>query len=144
VRALGGFDDALDTGRPLPGGGDLDIWSRIARAGHPLAYEPRLLVFHRHRPDHGSLRRQYWSWGEGFMAYLCKTACINPTQRRKAARLVAWWLRYQARSVAASVRPHSELPTDLALAELVGGLVGLSGSYARSRRRVARIRAVHG
>ena len=78
------------------------------------------------------------------MAYLCKTACINPTQRRKAARLVAWWLRYQARSVAASVRPHSELPTDLALAELVGGLVGLSGSYARSRRRVARIRAVHG
>ena len=49
VRELGGFDEALDTGPPLPGGGDLDIWSRLARAGHPLVYEPRLLVFHRHR-----------------------------------------------------------------------------------------------
>ena len=143
VRALGGFDEALDTGRPLPGGGDLDIWSRIARAGYPLAYEPRLLAFHRHRPDHASLRRQYWSWGEGFTAYLSKTASADATQRRKAARLVAWWLRYQARTVAASLPAGGELPADLALAELVGGLVGLSGSYRRSRRRVARIRAAH-
>jgi glycosyltransferase involved in cell wall biosynthesis len=143
VRALGGFDEALDTGRPLPGGGDLDIWSRIARAGHPLAYEPRLLAFHRHRPDHASLRRQYWSWGEGFMAYLSKTASVDATQRRKAARLVAWWLRYQAGSVAASLPPRGELRADLALAELAGGLVGLSGSYRRSRRRVGRIRAAH-
>ena len=141
VRALGGFDEALDTGRPLAGGGDLDIWSRIARAGHPLAYEPRMLVFHRHRRDHASLRRQYWSWGEGFMAYLSKTASVDATQRSKAARLVAWWLRYQARSVAASMPPRRDLPADLALAELAGGLVGLGGSYGRSRRRTARIRA---
>jgi len=141
VRALGGFDEALDTGRPLAGGGDLDIWSRIARAGHPLAYEPRMLAFHRHRRDHASLRRQYWSWGEGFMAYLSKTASVDARQRRKAALLVAWWLRYQVRSVAASVPPRGDLPADLALAELAGGLVGLGGSYGRSRRRVARIRA---
>lgn len=144
VRALGGFDEALDTGPPLPGGGDLDIWSRLARAGYPLVYEPRLLVFHRHRLDHASLRRQYWSWGEGLMAYLTKTARVDVAQRRKAARLVAWWLRYEARSVAASVSSRPELPTDLALAELLGGLVGLCGSYARSQRRVARIRTAHG
>jgi glycosyltransferase involved in cell wall biosynthesis len=144
VRALGGFDEALDTGPPLPGGGDLDIWSRLARAGYPLVYEPRVLVFHRHRLDHASLRRQYWSWGEGFMAYLTKTAQADVAQRRKAIRLVAWWLRYQARSVAASLSSRTELPTDLALAELLGGLVGLGGSYARSRRRVARISASHG
>jgi GT2 family glycosyltransferase len=143
VRALGGFDEALDTGRPLPGGGDLDIWSRIARAGHPLAYEPRMLVFHSHRPDRASLRRQYWSWGEGFMAYLSKTARTDATQRRKAARLFTWWLRYQAGSVAASLPPYGELPVDLPLAELAGGLVGLGGSYGRSQRRVARIRAAH-
>jgi GT2 family glycosyltransferase len=144
VRALGGFDEALDTGAPLPGGGDLDIWSRLARAGHPLVYEPRLLAFHRHRPDHASLRRQYWSWGEGFMAYLTKTARVDATQRRKAARLVAWWLRDEARSVAASVRPGTELRADLAFAELAGGLVALGGTYGRSRRRVARIRTTHG
>jgi GT2 family glycosyltransferase len=143
VRALGGFDEALDTGPPLPGGGDLDIWSRLARAGYPLVYEPRLLVFHRHRVDHASLRRQYWSWGEGFMAYLTKTARTDATERRKAARLAAWWLRHQASSVGASLRSRGELAPDLALAELLGGLVGLCGSYGRSRRRVARIRAAH-
>jgi GT2 family glycosyltransferase len=144
VRALGGFDEALDTGPPLPGGGDLDIWSRLARAGHPLVYEPRMLVFHRHRPDHSSLRRQYWSWGESFMAYLTKTARVDPSERRKAARVIAWWLGYEARNVAATLRPGGEVPTDLALAELVGGLAGLAGSYGRSRRHVARILSTHG
>ena len=75
------------------------------------------------------------------MAYLSKTASVDARQRRKAALLVAWWLRYQVRSVAASVPPRGDLPADLALAELAGGLVGLGGSYGRSRRRVARIRA---
>ncbi len=144
VRAIGGFDEALDTGPPLPGGGDLDIWSRLARAGHALVYEPRLLAFHRHRPDYEGLRRQYWSWGEGFMAYLTKTARVDPGQRRKAALLTAWWLRYQAGSAAASLRPGADVPPDLPLAELLGGLIGLTGSYGRSRRRVGRIRAVHG
>lgn len=144
VRAVGGFDEALDTGPPLPGGGDLDIWSRLSRAGHPLVYEPRLLVFHRHRADHASLRRQYWSWGEGFMAYLTKTARVDATQRRKAARLFAWWLRDEAGSVASSLRPGSGLRTDLAVAELAGGLIALGGTYGRSRRRVARIRRTRG
>jgi glycosyltransferase involved in cell wall biosynthesis len=144
VRSLGGFDEALDTGPPLPGGGDLDIWSRIARAGHPLVYEPRLLVFHRHRPDKAGLRRQYRSWGEGFMAYLSKTARADSTQRRRAARLVAWWLRYEVRNVAASLHPRTDVPPDLAISELIGGVLGLAGSYGRSQRRVARIRSVHG
>lgn len=144
VRALGGFDEALDTGPPLPGGGDLDIWSRLARAGYPLVYEPRLLVFHRHRRDRVSLRRQYWSWGEGFMAYLTKTARVDVAERRKAARLVGWWLDHQARNLAASLSSRSERQADLALAELLGGVVGLAGSYGRSRRRVARIRAANG
>jgi GT2 family glycosyltransferase len=144
VRALGGFDEALDTGPPLPGGGDLDIWSRLARAGHPLVYEPRLLVFHRHRRDHASLRRQYWSWGEGFMAYLSKTARADAAEREKAVRMVGWWMGYELRSVATGLRGRSRLPADLALAELIGGLVGLGGTYGRSRRRVARIRTAHG
>ena len=33
---------------------------------------------------------------------------------------------------------------DLALAELAGGITGLSGEYARSERRVARIRSTVG
>src|SRR5690606_8402984 len=59
---LGGFDDALDTGPPLPGGGDLDLMHRVVRAGLPFVYEPRVVVFHRHRRDDEGLRRQYDSW----------------------------------------------------------------------------------
>jgi glycosyltransferase involved in cell wall biosynthesis len=144
VRDLGGFDEALDTGPPLPGGGDLDIWSRLALAGHVLVYEPRLLVFHRHRRDHASLRRQYWSWGEGFMAYLTKTARAQRTERRKAARLAVWWARYETRTLAAALRPGAEVSADLALAELAGGVVGAAGGYGRSRRRMARAGARRG
>jgi GT2 family glycosyltransferase len=144
VRGVGGFDDALDTGPPLPGGGDLDIWSRLARAGHALVYEPRMLVFHRHRRDLESLRRQYWSWGEGFMAYLTKTAWVDRGERAKAVRLLAWWARYEVETLAQELRRTSDAAPGLALAELLGGLAGLSGSYWRSRRRVARIRAAHG
>jgi hypothetical protein len=53
-------------------------------------------------------------------------------------------LRYEIANVGASLRPRPELPPDLALAELLGGLVGIGGSYGRSRRRVAGIKARHG
>jgi GT2 family glycosyltransferase len=69
VRRLGGFDEALDTGRPLPGGGDLDIFYRVLRAGATLVYEPQAAVYHEHRRDMAVLRRQYYTWGVGFMAY---------------------------------------------------------------------------
>jgi hypothetical protein len=41
---LGCFDEALDTGGPLPGGGDLDIFYRILRSGRPMIYEPEYAV----------------------------------------------------------------------------------------------------
>jgi GT2 family glycosyltransferase len=65
MRSIGGFDDALDTGPPLPGGGDLDAFYRVLHAGHVLVYQPEMTVFHRHRRGMDELRRQYWSWGTG-------------------------------------------------------------------------------
>ena len=79
VRELGGFDDALDTGAPLPGGGDLDMFYRTIRAGHALVYEPSALVFHRHRRKMKELRRQYWSWGLGFMSFAAKSYRTRPS-----------------------------------------------------------------
>ena len=88
VRELGGFDDALDTGAPLPGGGDLDMFYRIIRAGHALVYEPSALVFHRHRRKMKELRRQYWSWGLGFMSFAAKSYRTDPPARRHFRRVV--------------------------------------------------------
>ena len=140
VLALGGFDEALDTGPPLPGGGDLDIFYRVARAGLPIAYEPRMLVYHRHRQDRDALRRQYWSWGTGLMAFVAKSYRSNATDRRAFRRLIRWWMGDGARRLWRSLRGRGQLPPDLVAAELAGGLVGLAGTYGRSARRTSRLR----
>jgi glycosyltransferase involved in cell wall biosynthesis len=138
---IGAFDEALDTGPPLPGGGDLDLFYRVVRAGYPLVYEPRMLAFHKHRRDHQQLRRQYWSWGTGFMAFVAKTYAADEDQRSKLRRLLRWWLLSQLRELRRSVTGKSHLTPDLLAAELIGGLVGLAGTYPRSVRRIERIRA---
>jgi GT2 family glycosyltransferase len=140
VQRLGSFDEALDTGPPLPGGGDLDIFYRIVRAGFPLVYEPSMLAFHRHRREYHALRRQYWTWGTGFMAFVAKTYRAEPPQRPKLRRLIQWWLEYQARELARSITRRNHLTPDLVLAEFAGGLLGLAGTYGRSVRRVQRLR----
>jgi GT2 family glycosyltransferase len=137
---LGGFDEALDTGPPLPGGGDLDLFYRIARAGRPIVYEPSMLVFHRHRRTDRALRRQYWTWGTGFMAFIAKTYGAEPAQRGRLRSMIAWWLGYQLRTLARSVLGRDVLSPRYVLAELAGGVVGLAGTYGRSRRRLARTR----
>jgi glycosyltransferase involved in cell wall biosynthesis len=139
LRALGGFDDALDTGPPLPGGGDLDIFFRVLAAGHPLVYEPRMVVFHRHRRGLDELRRQYFSWGTGLAAYL-GARWATPRERAQVVRLVAWWLAYQRARVGDALREADLVDVRMAMAELAGGIVGVGG-YARSRRRMAARRA---
>ena len=141
VRELGGFDPALDTGRPLPGGGDLDMFFQVLHAGRPLVYAPGVVVRHEHRRDHRGLRRQYYSWGVGLMAFLSKWyPRSSPAERRTIRRLVAWWFgRYQPEMLVRGVTGRRGMTIDLALAELWGGVIGLAGEYPRSRRRIAKL-----
>jgi glycosyltransferase involved in cell wall biosynthesis len=141
ILGIGGFDEALDTGPPLPGGGDLDIFYRVVRAGYPLVYEPRMLAFHKHRRDHQQLRRQYWSWGTGFMAFVAKTYAAEKDQRDLLRGLLRWWGRSQLKELRRIATGTSPLTPDLFAAELTGGLVGLAGTYPRSVRRIERIRS---
>ena len=137
---LGGFDEALDTGRPLPGGGDLDMYYRVIQAGYPLVYEPKYLVFHEHRRDLAGLRRQYWSWGLGFMAFVVKSYQQDHAQRSKFGLLIGWWFKDQFRQLLKSLLGRHVLPPVMILAELWGGVAGLFGEYPRSMKRVAQIR----
>jgi GT2 family glycosyltransferase len=137
---LGGFDEALDTGAPLPGGGDLDIFYRVIRAGYPIVYEPQYLVFHQHRRELDKLRRQYWSWGLGFMAFVAKSYRIDRPLRPRFRRLVLWWVGDQLKQLSRSLLRQHPLPPSFLLAELGGGVIGLCGEYSRSNRRVERIR----
>ncbi|MDQ4142427.1 MAG: glycosyltransferase [Actinomycetota bacterium] len=141
---LGAFDEALDTGPPLPGGGDIDLMHRVVRAGFPLVYEPRAVVFHRHRRDREALLRQYDSWGRSLMAFAAKTYVRDPDGRPKLRRLIGWFFAAQTREVIRAVMASNVAAREAALAELRGGVAGLLGTYPRSKRTSRRRRLAHG
>jgi GT2 family glycosyltransferase len=139
IIKLGGFDEALDTGDPLPGGGDMDMFYRIVRAGHTIVREPKMVVYHQHRREYAELRRQRWTWGLATMAFITKCYRHECSRRPEIRRWIAWWF---AHHVSRLLAPHARgdtkrSPSDLVMAELLGGVVGLLGEYDRSLRRVA-------
>jgi glycosyltransferase involved in cell wall biosynthesis len=139
LRDIGGFDEALDTGAPLPGGGDLDIFYRIIRAGHALVYEPSYMVFHEHRASESDLRRQYYTWGLALMAFVEKSYRNDPPQRAQFRRLLIWWIRDQLLQMFKALRGKHVVPFSIIFAEFRGGIVGIFGEYPRSLKRIAMI-----
>jgi GT2 family glycosyltransferase len=138
---LGGFDEALDTGAPLPGGGDLDAFYQIVSHGCDLVYEPQMLVYHEHRADMAGLRRQIRrSWGMGTMAFLTKIRDFDPAHREKAGIFIQSWLRDLRRKLNPLSRRRGARTWDLVLQEYIGALMGLNGAYVRSRRLTDAIR----
>lgn len=137
---LGGFDEALDTGAPLPGGGDLDIFYRVLRSGRPMIYEPGYAVYHEHRETIAQLRRQYWTWGLGFMAFLVKSRRTDKELRARHRGMVRWWFFDQLKGLARAARRFRGRDFRFGIAELWGGIYGLAGEYDRSRARVQAIR----
>jgi glycosyltransferase involved in cell wall biosynthesis len=140
LRAIGGFDEALDTGAPLPGGGDLDVFYRIIRAGRVLVYEPSYMVFHEHRASESALRRQYYSWGLGFMAFVEKSYRNDPPLRAQFRDLVIWWIGDQVSQLVKALRRKHALEFSMVCAEFFGGIIGICGEYSRSLRRIATVR----
>jgi len=70
--ALGGFDEALDLGAALPGGGDHDLLWRALRAGHSVVYEPAALAWHEHRPMAEGIHGQVIGHQRALLAFLSK------------------------------------------------------------------------
>lgn len=122
---LGGFDEELDTGAPLPGGGDLDIFYRVLRAGRTMVYEPCYAVYHEHRETIAGLRRQYWSWGLGMMAFLAKSWRSDTEMREQHRGMVRWWFLDQMKSIACAILHRRGQELRFRLAELWGGVMGL-------------------
>ncbi|MBZ9668689.1 glycosyltransferase family 2 protein [Mesorhizobium sp. ES1-3] len=143
LLSLGGFDEALDTGAPLPGGGDLDIFYRVLRSGRSMVYEPEYAVYHEHRETIDQLRRQYWTWGLGMMAFLVKSRRTDAALRARHRAMVRWWFFDRLKALARAVRKLQGRDFGFAIAELWGGIHGLAGEYDRSRVRVQAIRELN-
>ena len=79
--ALGGFDTDLGAGTRCGGGEDVDMFTRVLLAGHPLVVQPAAVVWHRHRDDFASLRAQARGYGTGLGAWLTKILSNPHTAR---------------------------------------------------------------
>lgn len=93
VLALGGFDEALDLGPALPGGGDLDILWRCLEAGFDVVYEPTVRARHEHRPEARDAIIQIAGHNRALIAVLTKaTLRASGPSRVRVLVFLAWRL----------------------------------------------------
>ena len=122
------------------GGEDLAALFEVMISGRRLAYVPDALVWHIHRRDVHSLRRQLFTYGVGLSAYL--TGCVVERPQRFLDLLprVPAGIRHLLSSQSAkNARKSATYPKHLTMLELVGVLYGPI-AYARGRVRVAQLR----
>lgn len=125
LDAAGPFDEAIEVGTLVGGGGDLDMFARVLDAGEQVAYVPEALVVHHHRVRLGDLRWQFWGYGVSFGALCWKFFLRRPAVRRRIVVLVWRRLRYQhARQLRARARGRASLPASLVLLDACGIVVG--------------------
>ena len=78
---LGGFDEALDLGSPLAGGGDHDLLWRALEAGWRVEYRPDALAWHEHRREIAAVHRQIIGHQRAVLAFLGKHVVRTPVMR---------------------------------------------------------------
>ena len=71
--SVGGFDEALDMGPRLPGGGDHDMLWRLLGAGHEVVYRPEAVVWHEHRVEAAAVYDQIVGHQRALVAFLPST-----------------------------------------------------------------------
>lgn len=138
---VGEFDPALDVGTVTNGGGDLEMFFRVLKAGHVFVYEPRAIVRHRHRRSLPELETQLRNHGIALFAHFVRTATAFPEERFGTLRLGLWWFWwwYVRRLVLVLMNPQF-FPRRLIWSELWGSVVGL-GRWRPAHRRAVELGA---
>jgi GT2 family glycosyltransferase len=93
AHEIGGFDPTLGTGTPAAGGEDLDLYIRLLRCGHAIAYEPGAIIWHEHPSGTAKLHHQVYWYGVGLGATFTKQLIAGPG-RRQLVRAVPAGVRY--------------------------------------------------
>jgi glycosyltransferase involved in cell wall biosynthesis len=137
--ALGGFDEALDLGAALPGGGDHDMLWRLLGSGHEVVYEPRALAWHEHRQDRAAACRQIAGHQRALIALLVKSLWnARGPERLPIAAFLGWRLVKPAVRLARRLAGRDPLPV-AALVQMAWsswrGLVAYPAARSLARRR---------
>jgi GT2 family glycosyltransferase len=137
LDGVGGFDEALDMGTAIGGGGDLDMFGRLLRGGAHARYAPDAHAWHQHRGTVAELGRQVWGYGVAQGALAWKVWWSAP-----ALRPAVWsFWRHRAggaaRRMVVTIRARQVLLPYLSLMELAGLVMGPVAYPVSSRTRRA-------
>ena len=139
VACLGSFDEGLDVGTPVRGGGDTDMLRRILAGGYRIVYDPEALNWHRHRAAWRDLRRQLRGYESAGFAVWTRSLLA---EREFGALQQAWkwvWREIPVLCGALLRRPGSP-PIDLVIARFCGAVMG-PWAYLYSRWVLYKARA---
>lgn len=137
LAEIGGFDELLDMGTSIGGGGDLDVYARLIDAGAVIAYAPDALVWHHHRATDRDVRAQFIGYGVSIGALLAKTAIERPAYRTHAVRYFLDRLRVAARLSKQTGAGTHLVPVQLLLLDVAAQCAG-PFVYLHARRRSRR------
>jgi glycosyltransferase involved in cell wall biosynthesis len=130
---LGGFDEALDLGMPLPGGGDHDLLWRALRSGHAVVYEPRALAWHEHRTEAAAACDQIIGHQRAVVAFLAKHLVTDRGARPALAGYTGWRLAKPGVRLLRRALGRDPLPAPVLLRMWWNCWLGLA-AYPRARR----------
>lgn len=134
LLAVGGYDEQLGNGTPTRAAEDWELFVRVLRRGHGIAYRPSAIAHHVHRRSYDELRQQVHDYGVGIGAAIARTLVREPRALAEVALRVPAAARHVLSADSSKNRNWSEsYPADLRRAELAGYARG-PAAYARSRR----------
>lgn len=137
---LGGFDEALDLGDVLPGGGDHDALWRVLESGHEVVYQPSALARHEHRREPSAMAAQLAGHQRALVALLTKV--VTRARGRSlwpAAAFLVWRLLKPGHRLARRLIGRDPLPAPVLL-RMWGDCVRGLWAYPLARREAARRR----
>ncbi len=135
---IGLMDEALGPGMPSGVGEDTYLFYKTLRAGYKLVYEPASHVWHRHRREMVSLRRQLYGYSKGHIAYHLTTFLRDRDWRALLHIFVLmppWQVLRILRLLLATIRGTAEYSLSLLLLGVWGSFLGPWVLW-QSRRRV--------
>jgi GT2 family glycosyltransferase len=134
------FDEALDGGMLTCSGGDQEFFYRVLLNGYRIVYEPKALVWHRHRQNFKNLKNTIYGYGVGVFAWWTR-ALFYEQEFKLLFYAPVWFVKYHLKNlVKAIVFSGNKIETELAYLELIGALNG-PFKYFKARRRLRNTKA---
>lgn len=133
---IGLMEESLGPGMPAGVGEDTYLFYKVLKAGYAIFYHPAAWVWHRHRRDMPSLRKQVFNYSKGHVAYHLTTLLRDGDVRAlfDLALRLPLWRCYQ---IFTWLRGSKRYPLQLILLEICGNALG-PWAWWQSQRRVKR------